>query len=1610
MSYPAKEIEASMDYDCVVDLLHESKAPAVASTDSRSLLTHSALKSFIMGCPIGPIKPKPNLRVGIALPDSPELAVCLITLMTYCTAVPLSVSLTAEEFEVELKSLKAKCMILPDPVVNRLEGLGIPVFLLTPDSLTAGLFSIQSCRQRQEPPKDNRRSRAYSMRHEYSAPEDEAMLLRTSGTSGNKKTVPYTLRTLLVGAMCVARSWGLKEGEVNLNMMPMYHVGGIVRNCLAVILSRSCVIMTKGFDPVVFWDIMENSQVTPTWYFAVPTMHHAILQEGRQRFTGAKKVPTSIRMICNAGGGLLPSLAVELREYFGCTVLPSYGMTECMPATTPPLNYKLDRPGTSGISVGPEIAIFDGNGDRMPLGQIGNIGLRGVPCFGGYEGDEAATKKAFNKEGFFDTGDMGYMDKEGYLFITGRSKEVINRGGEIISPVEIEDAVVAHPRVQQTLAYSIAHDVLQETIGVVIVSEPGAPRVDLKELQNFVSKTLHPSKWPQAICYMDKLPKNQGNKPLRIGLATRLGIKEMTDKTPMYDRLFEAHAPPVTASIKEPIPSRLVIINEERVKRLAEKHPDVKEAAVLPNPDGSINLYIGTSYTGLDQASIKKHMDGRIHDYEHPKKAIFMPKLPRFSDGELDYDALEKMGSAKGGDSEGMPPMQKMVAQIFKEALELDHIPGAGDDFFELGGNSLTAGRLASLIRKRFDVTIAAMMFFQSRTVEQIAGLISEMLPADFVMEESEMGAAKNRPPRPRKPSPAKSSVAPVTLFIQALPFFFGPCKVVLQWITFAYGLKLLEFIYGIFFDQRRTPAIRTLMVILSLIGTKLSFWTILPILGILTKWIIIGRYKAGSYPLWGSYYLRWWWVDQVLNLCGHGIFGGTNFSRVLYLRLMGASIGKNVHIDSMTNIREFDLVRIGHGCAFDTSRVRPFTMETGKMVLMPIRIGHYCVVNVSTVIAPGATVPNNTVFPPLSSSYELEDASTKYTPLCRTTAPSPNLFVKALLGYPILFLVWFISSMPWMFVLNRIAQVPFTPDNSLTTSFAEILLFFGNPARVGLHMAAVCCNQVLSPIVGLLCCIVIKRVFIGKFKAGPRKITQLNLLRYWLMEELLGDGTFRGVSALIGKHYELTSIIYRALGSRVGKRIYWPGTPVKVYEFDLFEVGNDVVFGSRSHIANSDHFQSAKIIIRSGAMLADRCVLLPGCTIGRNCVMGSGGLGKAFTYYPDGSIWIGSKNGGATLWDAGDPVAARSQDTRTPFARAFYMGTANFFVLPEAICILYSTFFEAFTGCYWTMGITGAAMIGRIAVMHNWFGNNITYLSYFWPLFFFATATGTFQVLSFGALFITIAMKWMTMGRRKVGRYDWDLSSYCQRWQIMLGAQSIRHGLLDRIRGSWYIVAFFRALGAKVGKRVCLYPTGGDPMMTEPDLTTFGDDVALDRASVVCHINSKGQFALNPLVIGSGAVLRAYSRLLSGAEMEEDSTLLEHTLVISGDIIEAGTVWQGWPSSEVTPKAPVIPARKNTDGKATLGRDDRAGTIRGSARSTSRAGTPNTGSVTRQGTLPHRGQSMSRSKSNTRERPIRGQSDSAEQDREGGQRRTRRYRYSQFHGTFKRSTAVQGR
>jgi acyl-CoA synthetase (AMP-forming)/AMP-acid ligase II len=258
---------------------------------------------------------------------------------------------------------------------------------------------------------------------------------------------------------------------------------GIVRCVFAVVLSggsftTSTIQDLTDPDPrnnSNFWNLVK--MVPVTWYYGAPTFHKQLVELLPDAAAGAGAAPwPHARMVGNAAAACPPALAAKMRETFGARILPSYGSTECMPISSPPTSYNLEKTGTSGAPCGPAIKITRAAPTKCEgevIQQVGHICVKGAPCFQGYETPSGLSTVDFD-DGWFDTGDIGYLDGDGYLFITGRSKEIINRGGEVLSPLEIDAAVTEHPDVKQALSFGVKHSELGETVGLalVLVAQP----------------------------------------------------------------------------------------------------------------------------------------------------------------------------------------------------------------------------------------------------------------------------------------------------------------------------------------------------------------------------------------------------------------------------------------------------------------------------------------------------------------------------------------------------------------------------------------------------------------------------------------------------------------------------------------------------------------------------------------------------------------------------------------------------------------------------------------------------------------------------------------------------------------------------------------------------------------------------------------------------------------------------------------------------------------------------------------------------------------------------------------------------------------------------------
>ena len=450
-------------------------------------------------------------RVALVIENGPEAATAFLSIASAAAAAPLNPAYSARELAFYLEDLHADAVVVSttvsSPVREVAEQHGLRVIELVVDPSTpAGTFALSGLEGGDSTP-------------EPADEADIALLLHTSGTTSRPKLVPLTHGQLRVSARNVATTLELGPEDRCLNVMPLFHIHGLVAALLASLEAGASVVCTPGFHQVRFSEWLEHSD--PTWYTAVPTMHAAVLSRLRDR---KQQVPRNRLRFIRSSSAPLPVPVLEgLEEVFGVPVLEAYGMTEAAhQMASNPLPPGVRKAGTVGLPAGPEIAILDGSGRKLAVGEIGEVGIRGANVFAGYEANPEINADAFAGE-WFRTGDEGSLDEDGYLRLRGRIKEIINRGGEKVSPMEIDDALLRHPAVEQAVTFAVADDRLGEEIAAAVVLAPAA-ETDERDLQDFVAQELAPFKVPRSILVVDEIPKGPTGKVQRIGLAERLGV------------------------------------------------------------------------------------------------------------------------------------------------------------------------------------------------------------------------------------------------------------------------------------------------------------------------------------------------------------------------------------------------------------------------------------------------------------------------------------------------------------------------------------------------------------------------------------------------------------------------------------------------------------------------------------------------------------------------------------------------------------------------------------------------------------------------------------------------------------------------------------------------------------------------------------------------------------------------------------------------------------------------------------------------------------------------------------------------------------------------------
>ena len=451
---------------------------------------------------------KKNDNIAIILNNSIDFVVSFFSIINIGVSAPLNPNYTESEFAFYFKDLKPKIIICNFDDNH-------------PSIICAKKNRIKIIKIENLNFIDKQKKKRQLKKIKPSNKNDTALILHTSGTTSKPKMVPLTHNNLLNSALNIAKTIKLSKKDKNIILMPSFHIHGIVASILAPLVSGGKIVVLPKFNALSFFKSLEKH--SPTWFTGVPTMLQAILDRASRNL---KVISNSkLKFIRSSSASLPTSTLIAIEEVFKIPVIESYGMTEASHQMTsnllPPKKRKV---GSVGVPIGIKVKIVDNNFKNLKPNEEGEILIKGKSILKKYIASQEINKGSFVK-GWFRTGDLGYFDKDGYLFISGRIKEIINRGGEKISPKEVDEVFTSHKKVNKAVSFTVKHPKLGEDIALAVVLNKSIKCTE-NELKEFAKNKLTNFKIPKQIFFLKEIPLGATGKIQRIGLAKKLGIEK----------------------------------------------------------------------------------------------------------------------------------------------------------------------------------------------------------------------------------------------------------------------------------------------------------------------------------------------------------------------------------------------------------------------------------------------------------------------------------------------------------------------------------------------------------------------------------------------------------------------------------------------------------------------------------------------------------------------------------------------------------------------------------------------------------------------------------------------------------------------------------------------------------------------------------------------------------------------------------------------------------------------------------------------------------------------------------------------------------------------------
>lgn len=494
--------EAGTLWDLLASAPADSTAIILPETGAR--VTYGNLREQIstMADTLATLGVNPGDRVATSMPNGIAAIVSFVAASMAGTAAPLNPGYRQDEVNFYLEDTSAKLLLAPaegmDDARKAAEERGVPVYTLeTDDKGFVRIAGVSATKKAASPD-----------------PEAVALVLHTSGSTGRPKRVPIKHKNLAASTRNIATTYSLSDKDVALCVMPLFHVHGLVASTISTLATGGTLVVPSKFNALSFWKTVREHSVS--WYSAVPTIHSLLLaRAGDDRPEGAE----NLRFIRSCSAALPPEMMAKMETVFGAPVLEAYGMTEAshQMASNPQLP-EVHKAGSVGKATGIQIGIMDSDGNLQPTNTRGEVVIQGPNVVEGYENNPDANKTSYTN-GWFRTGDQGYLDEEGYLFLTGRLKEMINRGGEKIGPREIDEVLLAHPAINEAVAFGVPHKSWGEEVAAAVTLKGEATEA---EIIAFCKERLADFKRPKKIYIVEVIPRTATGKIQRGAVAKAL--------------------------------------------------------------------------------------------------------------------------------------------------------------------------------------------------------------------------------------------------------------------------------------------------------------------------------------------------------------------------------------------------------------------------------------------------------------------------------------------------------------------------------------------------------------------------------------------------------------------------------------------------------------------------------------------------------------------------------------------------------------------------------------------------------------------------------------------------------------------------------------------------------------------------------------------------------------------------------------------------------------------------------------------------------------------------------------------------------------------------------